>query len=53
MSLNGTLPTDRRRSLILDLVAKYTYKILSANDGFVGLPAIRISTDSMNKFKGI
>jgi hypothetical protein len=31
MTAFGTLPTDRRRSLILDLVAKYTYKILSAN----------------------
>jgi hypothetical protein len=51
MSAFGTLPTDRRRSLILDLVAKYTYKILSANVGFVGSPAIRILTDSINKYQ--
>jgi len=39
----GTLPTDRRRSLILDLVAKYTYKILSANVGFVGIAVLRMT----------
>jgi hypothetical protein len=33
------------------LVAKYTYKILSANVGFVGSPAIRIPTDSINKYQ--
>jgi hypothetical protein len=49
MSAFGTLPTDRRRSLILDLVAKYTYKILSANVCFVGKPAIRIPTDNINE----
>jgi len=49
----GTLPTDRKRSLILDLVAKYTYKILSANVGIVGSPAIRIPIDNIKKFKGI
>jgi hypothetical protein len=37
------LPTDRRRSLILDLVAKYTYKILSANVGFVGIAVLRMT----------
>jgi hypothetical protein len=43
----GTLPTDRRRSLILDLVAKYTYKILSANVGFVGkLDVSKMATDA-------
>jgi hypothetical protein len=46
MSAFGTLPTDRRRSLILDLVAKYTYKILSANDSFVGKLAVsKMATD--------
>jgi hypothetical protein len=49
----GTLPTDRRRSLILDLVAKYTYKILSANVRFVGKPVLKITTDNIKKFKGI
>jgi hypothetical protein len=49
MTENGTLPTDRRRSLILDLVAKYTYKILSANVGVVGTPAIRIPSPQHQK----
>jgi hypothetical protein len=42
MSAYGTLPTDRRRSLILDLVAKYNYKILSANDGLVGIAVLKM-----------
>jgi hypothetical protein len=42
MTAFGTLPTDRSRSLILDLVAKYTYKILSANDGFVGIAVLKM-----------
>jgi hypothetical protein len=41
--LSGTLPTDRRRSLILDLVAKYTYKILSANVCLVGIAVLRMT----------
>jgi hypothetical protein len=51
MTLNGTLPTDRRRSLILDLVAKYTYKILSANVCFVGPSDIKYNV-STGRFGG-
>jgi hypothetical protein len=53
MTAIGTLPTDRKRSLILDLVAKYTYKILSANVGIVGKPVLKITTENIKRFKGI
>jgi hypothetical protein len=50
MTAFGTLPTDRRRSLILDLVAKNSYKILSANVCFVGKLAVsKIATDDLKR----
>ena len=34
-------------------MAKYTYKILSANVSYVGTPDLKITTKNINKFKDI